>query len=56
VMVMLEVMEECFPELMKSEVWKKKLGEMIPSYGKHLADDKVFSDKIRKVSNSILGI
>ncbi|MBC7409199.1 MAG: malate dehydrogenase (quinone), partial [Arcicella sp.] len=40
VVVMLEVMEECFPELMQSAEWKEKLGEMIPSYGKSLKDDK----------------
>jgi malate dehydrogenase (quinone) len=56
VTVMLEVMEECFPEQMKSNEWKEKLEEMIPSFGKHLVDDRDFAIKIRSSSNSILGI
>ncbi len=47
VVVMLEVMEECFPELMQSTEWKEKLGEMIPSYGKSLKDDKELTKRVR---------
>jgi malate dehydrogenase (quinone) len=56
VTVMLEVMEECFPELMQLNEWKEKLEEMIPSFGKHLADDKELANKIKNTSNSVLGI
>jgi malate dehydrogenase (quinone) len=56
VTVMLEVMEECFPELMNSLEWKEKLVEMIPSYGKHLAEEEEFTKKIRCSTNAILGI
>ena len=54
VVVMLEVMEECFPELMKSSTWKEKLEEMIPSYGKSLKDDKELTKRVRDFTYSIL--
>ena len=50
VVVMLEVMEECFPELMQSAEWKEKLGEMIPSYGKSLKDDKGLTKRVRDLT------
>ncbi len=56
VTVMLEVMEECFPELMNSVDWKEKLAEMIPSYGKSLKDDILLTQKVRNNSTEILGI
>src|SRR5690606_35615331 len=35
VKAMLGVLEKCFKEKMNSPSWKKKLGEMIPSYGQN---------------------
>ena len=55
VVVMLEVMEECFPELMQSAEWKEKLGEMIPSYGKSLKDDKELTKRVRGLTFRVLG-
>ena len=55
VVVMLEVMEECFPELMQSAEWKEKLGEMIPSYGKSLKDDKGLTKRVRDLTFGVLG-
>lgn len=55
VVVMLEVMEECFPELMQSKEWKEKLGEMFPSYGKSLKDDKELTKRVRDFTFRVLG-
>ncbi len=55
VVVMLEVMEECFPELMQSKEWKEKLSEMIPSYGKSLKDDEELTKQIREFTFEVLG-
>ena len=53
--VMLEVMEECFPELMQSKEWKDKLAEMFPSYGKSLKDDKELTKRVRDFTFRVLG-
>ena len=54
VIVMLEVMEECFPELMQSKEWKTKLVEMIPSYGKSLKDDEELTKQVREFTYKVL--
>jgi malate dehydrogenase (quinone) len=56
VIVMLEVMEECFPEFMQSAKWKEKLAEMIPSYGKSLVKDKALAEKVRRFCGEVLGV
>ena len=54
VVVMLEVMEECFPELMQSKEWKDKLAEMIPSYTKSLKDDEELTKRVREFTFGVL--
>ncbi len=54
VSIMLNVLNECFPEKMKSTGWCKKLSEMIPSYGKSLINDGVLCKKTRAYSTAIL--
>ena len=54
VIVMLEVMEECFPELMQSKEWQAKLVEMIPSYGKSLKDDEELTKQVREFTYKVL--
>lgn len=39
VAIMLDLINRCFPEKIKTEEWKAKLSEMIPSYGKSLLED-----------------
>jgi malate dehydrogenase (quinone) len=56
VTVMLEVMEECFPEQMKSKEWKERFEEMIPSFGKHLVDDRDLAILIRANNLLVLGV
>lgn len=38
--ILLEVLEKCFPEEMASESWKTQLADMVPAYGKSLAEDR----------------
>ena len=40
VSIMIDVLNTCFPDEMKSDAWNKKLREMIPSYGKSLIEDR----------------
>ena len=56
VAVMLRVIEDCFPEEVKSEAWQKKLKEMIPSYGEDLNQNDELFRKIRKHNNEVLNI
>jgi malate dehydrogenase (quinone) len=56
VSIMLELLQKCFPEKMKSFEWQLKLQEMIPTYGKHLIDDELLAIKTRAASHSVLGL
>lgn len=50
VSIMLEIVEKCFPQYTDS------ISELIPSYGKKFADDKVLTKEIREWSHTILWI
>lgn len=54
VSIMLNVLETCFPEQMKSSTWKTKLIEILPSYGQSLIQDAILCKKIRTYTTSIL--
>ncbi|WP_428660248.1 malate:quinone oxidoreductase [Runella sp.] len=54
VSIMLELMQKCFKDQMNSEAWAGKLKEMIPSYGKHLADDPELTRRIRTWTHNTL--
>jgi malate dehydrogenase (quinone) len=56
VSIMLEVLETCFPEEMKSKEWVDKLTEMIPSYGKSLIDDAKLCRETRFSTSKVLGL
>jgi malate dehydrogenase (quinone) len=56
VSVMLELLNDCFPIQMQSEAWQQKLKEMIPSFGKHLAEDVVLTQNIRAITHKTLEI
>jgi len=51
---MLNVLEECFSEQMKSETWKTKLSNMIPSYGASLITDVALCKKTRAYTTAVL--
>lgn len=50
--VMLEVIEKCFPDQMKK--WKKKIKEMIPSYGTKLLDNPALIKEIHATAAEVL--
>jgi malate dehydrogenase (quinone) len=51
---MLELMQHCFGANMKSDEWLSKLKQMIPSYGRHLADDAHLCAAIRGMTAAAL--
>jgi len=56
VAIMLELLGDCFPEKLESSVWKKKLKEMIPSYGESLAQDEELYERITDWTHEVLGL
>ncbi len=54
VSIMLELLHKCFKDQMDSDAWSTKLHEMIPSYGKHLADNPELTLRIRKWTHEVL--
>ena len=56
VSIMLDVIERCFAEQMQSEAWKKKLRDMIPSYGQSLNDNPQFLAAMREHTSDVLGL
>ncbi|MEP6749801.1 MAG: malate:quinone oxidoreductase [Bacteroidota bacterium] len=54
VAIMLDLLKRCFSEQLKTEDWQNKLKEMIPSYGKSLADDKELAMRIRHKTSEVL--
>lgn len=53
--IMLRVLETCFKTQM-NDGWSKRLAEMIPSYGKSIADDPALCDRIRSETAAALGL
>ncbi|MBU8892989.1 MAG: malate dehydrogenase (quinone) [Bacteroidales bacterium] len=51
-----EILEKCFAEQLKSEDWKGRITEMIPSYGKSLIDDAELCRKTRKATAKVLDL
>ena len=54
VSIMLEILEKCFAEEMKSEAWRNKIKKMIPTYGKKLVDDPELTRSTRERTHQIL--
>jgi malate dehydrogenase (quinone) len=54
VSIMLELMNECFPEQMQSADWQTKLKQMIPSYGENLTKDVILAKRMRVWTNNTL--
>lgn len=54
VAIMLKVLNTCFKEKMQSAEWLEALTDMIPSYGKSLANDKELCEAIRKDTHAVL--
>lgn len=52
--IMIQLLKRCFPQRTKSEEYRKKLREMIPSWGKSLNDDPELCEQIREHTHRIL--
>jgi malate dehydrogenase (quinone) len=51
---MLELLQKCFGEQMKTPEWQGKIQAMIPSWGRSLAKDASLCATTRSRSNAIL--
>jgi malate dehydrogenase (quinone) len=56
VSIMLSLLKQCFPYLLETEEARKKLSQMIPSYGKSLAHDRKLLAEVREMTSRILGL
>lgn len=56
VSIMLNLLNRCFGEKMKSEAWQTKLKEMIPTYGQTLSKNEVLCKSTRQRTHEILGL
>lgn len=56
VAIMLDVLEKCFHKSMTTEAWKKKIIEMIPSFGQHLSEDALLCARVKNSTRRILSI
>jgi len=54
VSIMLNLMQRCFPEKLRSQEWQVKLQQMIPSYGKPLGKDARLCREVREYTGKIL--
>lgn len=54
VSIMIDVLNQCFPNQMKSDDWKSKMQSMFPSYGKSLIKDGQLCKKIRNYTTKVL--
>ncbi|MCE3225974.1 MAG: malate/quinone oxidoreductase [Bacteroidetes bacterium] len=56
VSVMIEVLNRCFKERFKSELWQNKLKGIIPSFGESLDKSKDLCDEVRERTTKILNL
>lgn len=56
VKAMVQVLERCFKSQMKTAAWKRKLREMIPSWGEKLDRDAALLEQVRQRTLSTLGL
>ncbi|MDX5418066.1 MAG: malate:quinone oxidoreductase [Hymenobacteraceae bacterium] len=56
VSIMLNLLQRCFPDKMKTEEWQKKLKMMIPSFGESLAENRELLQKTRIWTSEALGL
>jgi len=54
VSIILEVLEKCFPDDMKSKAWSDKLAKLVPSYRESLNDDPERFEELRQRSRKVL--
>lgn len=56
VAIMLSLIERCFPEQVDSADWRKRMSNLLPSYGQSMADNTELCARIRAQSLKVLGI
>ena len=56
VSIMLDLLERCFPQKIKTDAWQSRLKELIPSYGKSLASDEALAMDMRHHTAKVLGL
>ncbi|MXN89711.1 malate:quinone oxidoreductase [Flavobacterium sp. Sd200] len=56
VSIMLQLLERCYQDEVKTEAWQQKLRTMIPSYGKSLAAEPELLAEVRQHSHKVLGL
>lgn len=56
VSIMLNLLQQCFPDKITSQVWVDKLKTMIPSYGQLLSDDAILCREIREWTSNVLDL
>jgi malate dehydrogenase (quinone) len=54
--IMLSLLQRCFPNHMNTEAWRAKLRQMVPSFGKSLADDPQLLAEIRAYTSEALDL
>ncbi len=54
VSIMLDVLSTCFPDAIKSDIWKAKLRQIIPSYGRSLITDSDLCMTVRDRTTQVL--
>jgi len=56
VAIVLQLLERCFPQRLGTAAWQAKLREMIPTYGRSLADDPALCRRVRRATSEVLGL
>lgn len=56
VAIMLALLPKCFIEISKTDTWKKKMKEMVPSYRKFMRDNEDMVKESRERTSEILGL
>jgi malate dehydrogenase (quinone) len=54
VSIMIDLIDRCFPDQMKTIDWQNKLKKIIPSYGQSLNENTKLCDQIRQKTNEVL--
>lgn len=56
VSIMLDLLNRCFPDKIKTEEWQQKIREMVPSYGQSLNKDEKLLQETRQHADNVLGL
>ena len=51
---MINVIERCFPEKIKTPEWQERMKELVPSYGQSLVEDEALLTRVRERTLSTL--